>query len=61
LNIKDAIVKFSDGELRIYNMDIPLYKNTSPLIVPGYQSKGRRKLLITKKELAKLSAKTNNS
>ena len=61
LNIKDAIVRVSEGELWIYNMDIPLYGKTSPVLVPGYQAKGKRKLLITKKELAKLSAKTDNS
>jgi len=61
LNIKDAIVRVADGELRIYNMDIPLYGKTSPALIPGYEAKGKRKLLITKKELAKLSAKTDNT
>jgi len=37
-------------------MDVPLYKKTSPLLVPSYQAKLDRKLLIKKKELAKISA-----
>ena len=61
LNIKDAIVRVSNKELRIYNMDIPLYGKTSPALVPGYEAKGKRKLLITKKELAKISSKTDNT
>jgi SsrA-binding protein len=61
LNIKDAIARVADGELRIYNMDIPLYGKTSPALVPSYEAKGKRKLLITKKELAKLSSKTDNT
>ena len=42
-------------------MDIPLYEKTAPVLVPGYQSKGKRKLLITKRELAKISAATDNT
>lgn len=61
LNIKDAIARVSGHELRIYNMDIPLYGKTSPALVPGYEAKGKRKLLITKKELAKISSKTDNT
>lgn len=56
INIKDAIVKIQNKELWIKNMDIPLYKKTSPLLVPSYQAKWDRKLLINKKELAKISA-----
>lgn len=42
-------------------MDIPLYGKTSPILVPSYQAKGKRKLLITIKELTKLSATTDNA
>jgi tmRNA-binding protein len=42
-------------------MDIPLYEKTSHILVPGYQPKGKRKLLITKKELAKISAALDKS
>ena len=43
------------------NMDVPLYEKTSPILVPGYQPKGKRKLLITKKELAKIASALDKS
>lgn len=63
INIKDAIVKLDHDtkELYIINMDIPLYKKTSPDSVPGYEAKGRRKLLVNKKELAKIAASTTKT
>lgn len=61
VNIKDSIVRLEHKELWINNMDIPLYKKTSPLLVPGYQAKGKRKLLITKKELGKISPALDKS
>ncbi len=61
VNIKDSIVRLEDKELRVLNMDVPLYEKTSHALVPGYQSKGKRKLLITKKELAKISAALDKS
>lgn len=42
-------------------MDIPLYEKTSHALVPGYEAKGKRKLLITKKELAKISPALDKS
>lgn len=59
VNIKDAFIRIEEKELRILNMDVPLYEKTSPILVPGYQPKGKRKLLITKKELSKISALTD--
>ncbi len=56
VNIKDSIVRLDNKELWALNIDIPLYEKTSHVLVPGYQSKGKRKLLVTKKELAKISA-----
>ena len=61
VNIKDAFVRLEDKELRILNMDVPLYEKTSHALVPGYQSKGKRKLLITKKELAKVASALDKS
>jgi len=61
VNIKDAFVRLDDKELWLLNMDVPLYEKTSHVLVPGYQSKGKRKLLITKKELAKISAALDKS
>lgn len=61
VNIKDAIVRIDNKELRIIWMDIPLYEKTSHALVWWYQSKWRRKLLINKKELAKISALTDKA
>ena len=61
VNIKDSIIKLNNKELRIMNMDVPLYEKTSHALVPWYEPKGKRKLLITKKELAKISASLDKS
>lgn len=63
INIKDAIVKvdYDAKELYITNMDIPLYAKTSPDRVPWYEAKWRRKLLVNKKELAKIVAATTKT
>ena len=61
VNIRDAIVRIQNRELWIKNMDIPLYKKTSPILAPGYQAKRDRKLLINKRELAKISALTDQA
>ncbi len=61
INIKDAIANFDSWELWIYNVDIPLYERTSPTLVPWYEPKGKRKLLLNKKELAKISSAADTS
>jgi SsrA-binding protein len=38
-------------------MDIPLYAKTSPILVPGYQPKRKRKLLLTKREISKIASR----
>lgn len=43
----------------MYNLDIPLYAKTSPKLVPGYEAKAKRKLLVKQKELASISAATD--
>jgi len=55
INIRDSFVKIQSRELWIKNMDIPLYKKTAPHMVPGYEPKWNRKLLVTKKELGKIA------
>jgi SsrA-binding protein len=63
VNISDGIIFVKNGTLQITNMDIPLYERTSPKMVPHYQARGTRNLLINKKELAKIvssTAKTGN-
>lgn len=42
-------------------MDIPLYEKTSYALVGGYEPKGKRKLLVTKKELAKIASTLDTS
>lgn len=61
VNIKDSIVRLEHKELWINNMDIPLYEKTSYVLVPGYEPKGKRKLLITKKELTKIASALDKS
>lgn len=59
VNITDASASVMDGALWLYGMDVPFYKKTSPIIVPNYDSKRKRKLLINQKELAKIAAATD--
>lgn len=59
--LQDAIVTITDGEARLVNMDIPLYKKTSPVVLPSYLPKARRKLLLTKQQLTKLRSKTQKT
>ncbi|MDR3168664.1 MAG: SsrA-binding protein [Candidatus Peribacteria bacterium] len=61
MNISDTIVSLQNGELRILGMDIPLYAKTSPLLVPGYQSKRKRKLLVNKRELSRIASTMDKS
>lgn len=56
INIQDAVVKINKQEIWLYNMDIPLYGKTSPVLVPNYQAKAPRKLLLTKREITKIAA-----
>lgn len=59
VNLRDSIIRIQNRELWIKNMDVPLYKMTSPNLVSWYNPKWDRKLLITKRELAKISALTD--
>lgn len=63
MNLKGAIVKvdYETKDLYITNMDIPLYAKTNADNVPGYEAKGRRTLLVNKKELAKIVAATTKT
>lgn len=56
ITIQDAVVSLHRHELWLYNMDIPLYSKTSPLLAPHYQPKQKRKLLLHKREIAKIVA-----
>lgn len=56
VNIQDAAVIIERGECWLYNIDIPLYEKTAPILAPGYQPKAKRKLLLNKREIAKIAA-----
>ncbi len=61
INIKDAIVRFKDGEAWITNMDVPLYEKTNPKLVPGYDPKWTRKLLLTKQQIRRRAERTHKT
>lgn len=61
INIKDAVALINDTELWLHNMDIPLYSKANYKNISWYEPKCKRKLLIKKRELAKLSSKMNTS
>lgn len=56
INIKDAVAIIHDAQLRVHNMDIPLYSKTNYKNIWPHEPKWKRKLLIKKRELAKLSS-----
>ena len=62
INIKESFVKiYSDWKIYITNMNVPLYKKTSYKIVPWYDSKRKRQLLLHKKQIQKLAERTNKT
>ena len=61
VNLRDAIIKESWSDMYIYNLDIPLYKHTSRIQVWQYVAKAKRRLLLHKKEIAKLVGKTHKT
>lgn len=56
VNISDAIAKIRWNKCEILNMDIRLYSKTSINLIPGYNQKWNRILLLNQKELAKISS-----
>jgi len=61
INITDAVAIIYDSELRVHNIDIPLYSKTNYKNTGHYEPRWKRKLLIKKHELIKLSTKMNKS
>jgi len=59
VNITDATASIIDGALWLYGMDIQLYKKSSPVATGEYDPKRKRKLLVTQRELARISAATD--
>lgn len=60
-NLSESILQFHDWELRIINMDIPLYVHTTHTIAGSYNPKQRRKILITKQQRIKLYERTRKT
>jgi SsrA-binding protein len=60
-NISDAFVRITHDGMRISNMDIPRYTHTSPHITPWYDAKGKRSLLMTKKQRTKWREQTQKT
>jgi len=56
VNITNTIISLQNQTLYVLGMDIPLYEKTSPLLVPHYQPKQKRKLLLTQRELGKIAS-----
>ena len=56
VNIQNTVISLQGKDLFLLWMDIPLYEKTSPLLVPHYSAKQKRKLLVTKRELAKIGS-----
>lgn len=61
INISNAFCKIKNQELYIHNMDIPLYDKTNVKIVPWYDPFHNRKLLMTKREIAKIYTLTDKT
>jgi len=61
IDIRNAFCHMEGNELYIHELNIPLYKTTSSNMVPWYESKRKRKLLATKKELRKLIERTHKT
>ncbi len=55
-NLVDATAWFVGKALWLYNLDVQLYKKTSRVMVPDYEPKRKRQLLLNQKELAKISS-----
>lgn len=60
-NLRDALVKIDQQGVWLINCDIPLYKKTDPNQLPGYEPKGRRKLLLTKRQAGRLRERTHTT
>ena len=54
INLKDSFCKIDDGELFLYNCHISHYDNGNRY---NHEEKRTRKLLLTKKEILKISQK----
>ncbi len=62
VKISDSIIRiWKDQQIYIKNMHIPLYEKTSRNIVPNYEVKRDRKLLMHKKQIKRLGERTHKT
>lgn len=61
IRITEAICSLRHQELWIYNMHIPLYSKAHPRHATDYSPTHERKLLVHKKELARIYSATHKS
>ncbi len=61
INITDAAALIHDQELWLHNLDIPLYAKANPNTITWYEAKWKRKLLVKKIELSRMSSKMDKT
>ena len=59
ISLKGAFISIKDGQPYIKKMHIPIYSKASLQSTQNYNTDADRRLLLTKKEIAYLSNKTN--
>lgn len=55
INLSDSIAWLENKELRLKNLDVPLYAKTSPNLAPHYIAKRKRKLLLKSDEIGRIA------
>jgi len=55
VNLRDSFARLEWKEIFLLNMDVPLYKYTSRVLAPNYNSKWKRKLLLNRREIGKIA------
>lgn len=60
-NLSDGFIKIDAREIRLINCDIPLYKKTDTHLVPRYEAKWKRKLLLTSNQRTRLRERTHKT
>lgn len=56
VSLRESIIHIHDGELRLTNLHLPLYSCANPAQIGEYDPTRRRKLLVNKRELGRISA-----
>jgi len=61
IDMRDAVVRANGNEAHIFNLDIPRYSKASLVQLQHYDKKRKRGLLLHKREITKLTTKTNKT